>query len=124
MHPGFLLEADAHRNMSFSVFHCYQTPKLSIDSIMEKDLGDGLKEITAIISNQRVIPTHASQDLKYKIEVPDKISISGVKTLAGMLVENRDLNISKEQKNDPAVVEVAKYPGHEHGYRAMDRAGK
>lgn len=111
MHPGFLLESDAHRNMSFSIFHCYQTPKLSIDSIAEKDLGDGLKEITAVISNERIIPTHASQDLKFKIERPDYITITGPKVLAGMVVENRDLNITTEQKTNPGTIEVANIPG-------------
>ncbi|AXY73017.1 peptidase M14 [Paraflavitalea soli] len=111
MHPGFLMESDAHRNMSFSIFHCYQTPKLSIDSIAEKDLGDGLKEITAVISNERIIPTHASQDLKFKIERPDYISITGPKVLAGMVVENRDLNITTEQKTNPGTIEVANIPG-------------
>lgn len=111
MHPGFLMESDAHRNMSFSIFHCYQTPKLSIDSIAEKDLGDGLKEITAVISNERIIPTHASQDLKFKIERPDYITITGPKVLAGMVVENRDLNITTEQKTNPGTIEVANIPG-------------
>lgn len=111
MHPGFLLESDAHRNMSFSIFHCFQTPKLSIDSIMEKELGDGLKEITAIVSNERIIPTHASQDLMYKIERPDLISLSGVKVVAGMTVQNRDLQLTTEQKNNPQTIEVANIPG-------------
>lgn len=111
MHPGFLLESDAHRNMSFSIFHCYQTPKLSIDSVTEKDLGDGLKEITAVVSNERIIPTHASQDLKFKIERPDYISLTGAKVLASMVVENRDLNITTEQKSNPATIEVANIPG-------------
>jgi hypothetical protein len=111
MHPGFLLESDAHRNMSFSIFHCYQTPKLSIDSITERDLGDGLKEITAVISNERIIPTHASQDLKFKIERPDYISLTGAKVVAGMVVENRDLNITTEQATNPATIEVANIPG-------------
>ncbi|WP_315814529.1 M14 family metallopeptidase [Paraflavitalea speifideaquila] len=111
MHPGFLLESDAHRNMSFSIFHCYQTPKLSIDSIAEKDLGDGLKEITAVVSNERIIPTHASQDLKFKIERPDYISLTGLKVVAGMVIDNRDLNITTEQKNNPATIEVANIPG-------------
>ena len=31
-------------NMSFSIFHCFQTPKLSVDSVSEKDLGDGLRD--------------------------------------------------------------------------------
>lgn len=111
MHPGFLMESDAHRNMSFSIFHCFQTPKLSVDSVSEKDLGDGLREITAVISNERIIPTHASQDLKFKIERPDLITLSGVKVLAGMVVENRDLNITTEQPVNPQTIEVANIPG-------------
>lgn len=111
MHPGFLMESDAHRNMSFSIFHCYQTPKLSIDSVAEKDLGDGLKEITAVIANERIIPTHASQDLKFKIERPDYISLTGAKVVAAMVVDNRDLNITTEQTNNPAVIEVGNIAG-------------
>lgn len=110
-HPGFLLESDAHRNMSFSLYHCFHTPKLSIDTLIEKDLGDGLKEITAVISNSRIMPTHASQDLKYKIERPDYISLTGAKVIAGMIVNNADLNITTEQKNDPATISVPNIPG-------------
>jgi len=110
-HPGFLLESDAHRNMSFTIYHCYHTPKLQIDSIYEKDLGDGVKEITAVISNQRLMPTHSSQDLKFKIEKPDLVSITGVKPIAGMIVENRDLNITSEQKTDPSILNVPNIPG-------------
>ncbi len=110
-HPGFLLESDAHRNMAFTIYHCYHTPKLQVDSIMEKELGDGLKEVTAVISNQRLMPTHSSQDLKYKIERPDYISLTGIKVIAGMVVNNADLNISTEQKNDPQTIEVQNIPG-------------
>ena len=111
MHPGFLIESDAHRNMAFTIYHCYHTPKLQIDSILEKNLGDGIKEVTAVISNTRLMPTHSSQDLKYKIERPDYITISGVKALAGMNVENHDLNINKEQKNNPERIVVPNIPG-------------
>lgn len=110
-HPGFLLESDAHRNMSFSLYHCYHTPKLSIDTIMEKDLGGGLKEVTAIIANSRIMPTHSSQDLKFKIERPDYISISGARVIAGMIVNNADQNITTEQKNNPSTIEVSNIPG-------------
>jgi len=74
-------------------------------------LGDGLREITAIISNQRLMPTHSSQDLKFKIEKPDLVSITGIKPIAGMIVENRDLNISTEQKTDPSILNVPNIPG-------------
>lgn len=110
-HPGFLLESDAHRNMAFTIYHCYHTPKLQVDTIMEKDLGDGLKEITARISNQRLMPTHSSHDLKFKIERPDYITLRGATVLAGMIVDNADLNITTEQKNDPATIQVQNIPG-------------
>ncbi len=109
--PGFLLESDAHRNMAFCLYHAYQMPKLSVEEITERNLGGGLTEVTAVIKNERMMPTHASQDLKYKIERPDYISIEGAKVIAGMLVQNRDLNITKEQKNNPAVMEVNNIPG-------------
>ncbi len=110
-HPGFLMQSDAHRNMAFTIYHCYQTPKLSVDTIKEKDLGDGLKEITAVISNDRVMPTHSSQDLKYKIERPDYITLSGANVIAGMIVDNPDLNITTEQRTDPATIAVRNIPG-------------
>src|SRR5688500_3183466 len=111
MHPGFLLESDAHRNMAFTIYHCYHTPKLSIDTITEKNLGDGLREITAVISNSRLMPTHSSQDLKYKIERPDFISIEGVKAVAGMVVQNADLNINEEQETNLARISGANMRG-------------
>jgi hypothetical protein len=105
-HPGFLLESDAHRNMAFTIYHCYQTPKLEIDSISEKDLGDGLREITAVIANRRIMPTHSSQDIKFKIERPDYITITGANVIAAMVVQNRDLNIATEQKTNPQTIEI------------------
>lgn len=109
--PGFLLESDAHRNMAFCIYHAYHMPKLSVESITEKNLGGGLTEVTAVIKNERMMPTHSSQDLKYKIERPDYVSLEGANVIAGMLVINNDLNITTEQKNNPAVLEVANIPG-------------
>lgn len=110
-HPGFLLQSDAHRNMSFTLYHGYHTPKLSVDSLRERDLGDGLKEVTAVISNSRLMPTHSSQDLKFNIERPDHITLTGAKVLAGMVVENADLNLATEQKTAPETVQVRNIPG-------------
>ena len=110
-HPGFLLESDAHRNMSFTIYHAYHTPKLLIDSVEEKNLGGGLKKITVTISNSRLMPTHSSHDLKFKIERPDWVSISGPQVIAGMIVNNADLGINTEQKNNPSRIEVANIGG-------------
>jgi len=112
-HPGFLLEEDAHRNMAFTIYHAYQTPHLVIDEIDEKNLGGGLTQVTAVVTNTRIIPTHASQDLKNNIERPDYISIEGADVQAGMIVENRDMNQTVEQKHSPAKLEVNNIPGME-----------
>jgi hypothetical protein len=87
-------------------------PLLSIDKIEEKSLGGGLKQITATIKNDRLMPTHSSQDLKYKIERPDYISLKGGKVLAGMIVNNDDFNVTTEQKVNPQTIKVANIPGN------------
>jgi hypothetical protein len=110
-HPGFLLEQDAHRNAAFTIYHAYHTPKLSIMDVKEEELGGGLKAITATIFNERLMPTHASQDLKYKIERPDYVTISGAKVVAGFVVEDEDFNKVTEQKMSPERIAVANVPG-------------
>ncbi|SDG79706.1 M14 family metallopeptidase [Psychroflexus sediminis] len=110
-HPGFLLEQDAHRNMAFTIYHAYQTPKLSILNVEEKSIGNGLKEITATIYNERLMPTHSSQDLKYKIERPDLVSISNADVVAGMIVEDDDFNKATEQVQNPETMRVSNIPG-------------
>tara|TARA_R110000850_G_scaffold277058_1_gene421827 strand:+ start:45027 stop:46760 length:1734 start_codon:yes stop_codon:yes gene_type:complete len=110
-HPGFLLEQDAHRNMAFTIYHAYHTPKLSILDVEEKNIGNGLREITATIYNERLMPTHSSQDLKYNIERPDYVTLNGANVVAGMVVENADFNIVKEQKHNPQRMEVENIPG-------------
>ena len=109
--PGFLLESDAHRNMAFTIYHAYHTPKLVIEDVEEKDLGGGLMQITATISNQRMIPTHSSQDIRYKIERPDYVKINGVEVIAGMVVTNKDMNVSQEQPYTPEQIELKNIPG-------------
>lgn len=111
VHPGFLLEQDAHRNMAFTIYHGYHTPKLSVKDVREKSIGGGLKEITVTIYNERLMPTHSGQDLKHSIERPDYITINGVNVVAGMIVENEDFNIVKEQKNSPEKINAANIPG-------------
>lgn len=112
LHPGFLLESDAHRNAAFVIYHGYQTPKLEVAEIEVKDVGNGLKQVTAVVRNHRVIPTHSAHDVANKIEVPDVISLSGGDVLVGTVVENRDFGFTVEQKQDPANVKVANVPGN------------
>ncbi|MCM4160148.1 peptidase M14 [Antarcticibacterium flavum] len=110
-HPGFLLEQDAHRNMAFTIYHAFHTPKLSITDVKEENIGGGLKQITATIYNERLMPTHSSQDLKYKIERPDFVTISGARVVTGMVVNDEDFNKVEEQKHNPETIKVANIPG-------------
>jgi hypothetical protein len=112
LHPGFMLEADAHRNSAFCIYNAYQTPKLEVSDIKIKKLEGNLKEVTATIANLRLMPTHSGQNIKYKIDPPDYVYIDGGEVIAGMHVINEDLNICDEQKNNPARMEVVNIPGH------------
>lgn len=109
--PGFLLEEEGHRNMAFTMLHAYHMPKLEIIDIRTKALANGLTEVTAVVQNQRAIPTHSAHDLRFKIERPDYITLKNAQVLAGMIVENEDLGITKEQKRNPQTIEVANIPG-------------
>lgn len=110
-HPGFLLMEDAHRNMAFTIYHAHMMPKLEIIDVKTKSVGAGLTEITVTVANQRLIPTHSAHDIKFKIERPDIISIKNANVLAGMIVENEDFNITREQKNNPDRIFVDNIPG-------------
>ncbi|RMB59500.1 peptidase M14 [Dokdonia sinensis] len=111
--PGFMLEEEAHRNMVFVFYHAFHMPHLSVGDVSVKSLPNGYKEVTATIVNNRLMPTHASQDLKYNIERPDYIKLSGAKVLAGMIVEDADFNVTKEQKNNPESIQVKNIPGND-----------
>lgn len=92
--------------MAFTLFHAYHLPQLGISDVSSKDLGSGLREITATITNNRVIPTHASHDLINNITPPNRVTISGVNVQAGMTVEDADFGITTEQTHNPETLKV------------------
>lgn len=110
-HPGFMLQEDAHRNMAFTIYHAYQTPKLEIVDVKTTKLEGNLYAVTATVMNQRVIPTHSSFDVKNKIERPNHFILTGAKVVAGMTVQNEDLNLFTEQKYHPEKIEIANVGG-------------
>ncbi|MFN2395599.1 MAG: M14 family metallopeptidase [Bacteroidales bacterium] len=111
VNPGFLLEQEAHRVTAFTLFHAYHTPQLEIVELTTRKIGKGLREVTAVIANKRLIPTHSGVNLKFGIDRPNYISIEGADVVAGMIVHNPDLNIVEEQKVNPSVIEVKNIPG-------------
>ncbi len=109
--PSFLIEEMCHRNMAFTLYHAYHTPQVSVDTIILKDLPNGLKEITATIKNSRVIPTHTSQDILNKITRPDIASISGGKVLMGGVLKNQYTGEVEEQKLNPEKIKIENIQG-------------
>jgi hypothetical protein len=114
IHPGFLLESDAHRNAAFCIYNAWVTPKLVIDGIKVENLGGGLKEVTATIVNKQLMPTHSGTNIKYKIDPPDYVYLEGGKVIAGMLVTDPDRNLTIEQKKNPQRLEVENIGGYDH----------
>ncbi len=111
LHPGFLLESDAHRNAAFVLLHAHSTPHLTISNITEKPIEGGYREITADITNSRLIPTHSSYDVQNKIERPDWVTISGPQVVAGLIMQNVYNNQGTEQKVNPSKLAVSNIPG-------------
>jgi hypothetical protein len=112
LHPGFLLESDAHRNAAFCIYNAYQSPKLQIRDLKVTRLEGGLREVTATVENIRMLPTHSASNLRYKIDPPDYVLLEGGNVIAGMIVENADLNITKDQKKDPGRIKINNIPGY------------
>jgi hypothetical protein len=113
LHPGFLLETDAHRNAAFCIYNAYQSPKLEVSDVKVKKLSGGLKEVTATVENKRMLPTHSASNLKFKIDPPDYIYLDGGTVVAGMVVRDKDMNINEEQKKNPQRMEVPNIAGYQ-----------
>jgi hypothetical protein len=114
LHPGFLLESDAHRNAAFCIYNSYQSPKLEVTNVKIKKLDSGLKEVTATVENKRMLPTHSGENLRYRIDPPDYIYLDGGTVIAGMIVYNADLNRTWEQKKNPQRMEISNIAGYQH----------
>ncbi|PHN01654.1 M14 family metallopeptidase [Flavilitoribacter nigricans] len=109
--PGFLLETDAHRNMAFTLYHAAQMPDLVIEEIEEKDLGGGYLQVTAVVGNLAIIPTHSDHDIKNKITRPDFIKLEGAPVVSGLRVLDRLMNRTEEQESNPAQISVPNISG-------------
>jgi hypothetical protein len=113
LHPGFMLETDAHRNAAFCIYNAHQAPKLEISNINVRKIEGGLKEVTASVRNIRLLPTHSASNLKFRIDPPDYVFLDGGTVIAGMIVTNKDLNLTREQKKNPNRMEIPNISGYQ-----------
>ncbi len=110
--PGFLLQSDAHRNMMFTLFQTSQMPLVAVDSVTTRALGGGVTEVTAVVLNTKLAPTHTQQDLENRISRPDRVTLTGGRVIAGFLVDNPLNGDATEQKRDPSTLLVRNIPGN------------
>jgi hypothetical protein len=111
--PSFLLEEECHRNMAFTLYHADQMPLVKVQSVTSKPLADNLFEVTAVVVNQRVTPTHSAADLKNKVTLPDVVSIGAgdLKVITGMRADEKFFIRPEVQKRDPAKIKVPNIAG-------------
>ncbi len=109
--PGFMLQSDAHRNMMFTLFQTSQMPLVAVDSVTTKSLGGGLTEVTAVVVNRRIAPTHTQQDVENRISRPNHITLTGGRVVAGFVIDNPVSGDATEQEREPATIKVANIPG-------------
>ncbi|HEV2969696.1 MAG TPA: M14 family metallopeptidase [Pirellulales bacterium] len=110
--PSFLLEEECHRNMAFSLYHADQLPLVKVQKIEVKPLAGGLSQVTAVISNERMIPTHSAADVANKITPPDLVTLSGpkLKVLAALNATDQFFENAKEQKRRPSAIRLDTIP--------------
>jgi hypothetical protein len=116
--PSFLLEEECHRNMAFTLYHADQMPLVKVLSIDTRDLGSGLTEVTAVIGNDRLTPTHAAVDVRKKITPPDRATLSGkdLRVIAALTSPDRFFRSPTEQKRTPAEILLPNIPGRSVRY--------
>lgn len=109
--PGFMLQSDGHRNMMFTLYQTSQMPLVEVDSVNTRSLGGGLTEVSAVIVNRRIAPTHTQQDVENSISRPDLIKVEGGRVISGFVIDNPLNRDATEQKTDPATIRIPNIPG-------------
>ena len=86
----FMLHELVHRNASMVIFTATQTPKVSLELIEVKDLGNGLKRVRVRADNSSAMPTLSAKAMRSDILRPDifKIEGSGIEVVSGGIIDD------------------------------------
>lgn len=113
--PAFMLEEECHRTMAFVCYHASQMPRVKVESINVKSLADDVKQVTATIINQGLIPTHSATDVKHKITAPDRVLLRSsdkkIKISLGLYASEPFFRDPTEQRHNPAEIRLENIPG-------------
>ena len=85
---------------------------MEIQSATARKLPGGLVEVTAVVANHRLTPTHAAVDVRNKISSPDLVSIEGkdLKVVLGVTADDAFLLNAAEQKRRPSEMRIPTIP--------------
>ena len=114
--PAFLLEEECHRNAAFTLYHADELPQVKIQKVEVAELGGDLFQVTAIVENPKLIPTHSQADVRRKITPPDILTLelpaNDAKVLLGLTSREPFFREPSEQKRDPARLKLDTILGH------------
>jgi hypothetical protein len=101
--PTFRLAETCHRNAAFCLYHADQMPRLAIDEVKVKPMGDGLYQVDVAIANSRMTPSMSAQAAQKKLYRPDRLTVEGGELLtAGSMVDkfqNLTQKVETNKKN-------------------------
>ncbi|MCK5538562.1 MAG: hypothetical protein KAI79_17185 [Bacteroidales bacterium] len=101
-HP-FMLEDLVHRNASAVIFTAENTPKVSLELISKKKIGNDLYKVRLRLSNSKAIPTMPYSAYKNKLYPADMLKVSGVKVISGGEIQNIYFNKVNYKEFKPEV---------------------
>jgi hypothetical protein len=96
--------------MAFTLYHADELPLVSVQSVTTKDLGQGVTEVTAVIENPKLVPTHSTADVQRKITSPDLVelkSTADLKVLLALKSSEPFFRQPQEQQRNQTEVKLA-----------------
>lgn len=105
--PGFMLQEECHRNMAFTLYHADNMPQVGIREVSSRSLADDLWEVTAIVENKKLTPTHAAVDVRRRITRPDLVTFQG-EGLKVVMAQHSDDLLFRNSRNHTTKPETVK----------------
>lgn len=106
--PSFLLEELCHRNTAFVLYHADQMPRIAWEEVEVEPLADGVRQVTVVLRNTRLIPTRSGQSRRRGVGLADVLSISGegLTVLGGGVLLDEDTGRVEPAERDPGAIRL------------------
>lgn len=114
--PSFMIEEMLHRNAAFCLRHAEEIAEVSFARVSCDDLGGGLWRVTAVLRNERAMPSRSAMAGEKKIGTPDRLTLEGaeLEVLTGGVQTDRfrpEWTESAERRPERLLLERG-VPGH------------